>query len=81
MIIDGGSYTDEVSKGLVGYLGLRVWKHPQPHLVEWLYNTEKLNVAHKVCIKFLVGNYIDRVICDVLPIGCMPLTVGKDVAT
>lgn len=81
LIIDGGSYTNEVSKGLLDSLGLRVWKHPQPHLVEWMYHTEKLKVTHKVCINFSVGNYIDRVICDVLTIGCMSLIVGKAVAT
>jgi hypothetical protein len=67
LIIDGGSYTNVVSKSLVDYLSLPTWKHPQPHCIEWLYNSEKLKVTHKVRLKFSAGNYEDTVVCDVLP--------------
>ena len=34
LIIDGGSFTNVISKGLVYALGLSTWRHPQPHYVE-----------------------------------------------
>jgi hypothetical protein len=67
MIIDGGSYTNAISKELVDALALPMWKHPQPHCIEWLYQSGKLKVTHKVRVNFSVGDYEDTIICDVLP--------------
>ena len=69
LIIDGGSYTNIVSKSLVDSFSLPTWKHPQPHCVEWLYNSGKLKVTHKVRLTFSVGTYEDVVVCDVLPMA------------
>ena len=77
LIIDGGSYTNTVNKGLVDALGLPTWKHPQPHRVEWMYHTGKLKVTHKVRVNFSVGNYTDMVICDVLPMDVCHLLLGR----
>ena len=77
VIIDGGSYTNAVSKGLVDALGLPAWKHPQPQRVEWLYHTGKLKVTHKVRIKFSVADYTDMVICDVIPMEACHLLLGR----
>ena len=77
LIIDGGSYTNAVSKGLVDALGLPAWKHPQPHRVEWLYHTGKLKVTHKVRVNFSVGDYTDMVICDVLPMDACHILLGR----
>ena len=52
LIIDSGSYTNAVSKDLVDAFSLPTWKHPQPHCVEWLYQSGKLKVTHKVRINF-----------------------------
>ena len=77
LIIDGGSYTNAVSKELVEALGLPVWKHPQPHHVEWMYHTGKLKVTHKVRVKFSVGDYTDMVICDVISMEACHLLLGR----
>ena len=77
LIIDGGSYTNIVSKRLVDSLSLPTWKHPQPHCVEWLYNSGKLKVTHKVRLKFSVGNYEDTVVCDVLPMDACHVLLGR----
>jgi hypothetical protein len=77
LIIDGGSYTNVVSKRLVDSLSLPTWKHPQPHCVEWLYNSGKLKVTHKVRLKILVGNYEDTVVCDVLPMDACHVLLGR----
>ena len=67
LIIDGGNYTNAISKELVHALVLPMWRHPQPHCIEWLYQSGKLKVTHKVRVNFSVGDYKDTVICDVLP--------------
>ena len=77
LIIDGGSYTNIVSKSLVDSLSLPTWKHPQPHCVEWLYNSGKLKVTHKVRLKFAVGTYEDTVVCDVLPMDACHVLLGR----
>ena len=64
MIIDGGSFTNVVSKDLVRALGLSMWRHPQPHHVE-LYNSRKLKITNKVRVPFSFGDYIDKVDGDV----------------
>jgi hypothetical protein len=61
----------------VDSLSLPTWKHPQPHCVEWLYNSGKLKVTHKVRLKFSVGNYEDTVICDVLPMDACHVLLGR----
>ena len=58
-------------------LGLRMWKHPQPHCVESMHHTGKLKVTHKVRINFSVGNYTDMVICDILPMDACQLLLGR----
>ena len=77
LIIDRGSYTNAVSKGLVEALGLPTWKHPQPHYIEWLYQSGKLKVTHKVRVNFSVGDYKDTVICDALPMDACHLLLGR----
>jgi hypothetical protein len=42
-----------------------------------LYNSGKLKVTHKVRLKFLVGNYEDTVVCDV--VGDIPNRYTSDV--
>lgn len=54
-----------------------MWKHPQPHRVEWMYHTGKLKVTHKVRGIFSVGDYTDMVICDVLPMDVCHLLLGR----
>jgi hypothetical protein len=77
LIIDSGSYTNVVSKSMVDALALSTWKHPQPHCVEWLYESGKLKVTRKVRLKFSVDNYSDTVICDVLPMDACQLLLGR----
>ena len=57
-------------------LSLPTWKHPQPHCVEWLYNSGKLKVTHKVRLKFSIGTYEDTVVCDVLPMDACHVLLG-----
>ena len=77
MIIYGGSFTNDISKDFVKELGLSMWRHPQPHHVEWLYNSGKLKITHKVRVKFAVGDYIDKVDYDVVSMDACQLLLGR----
>ena len=77
LIIDEESYTNAISKQLVDVLALPTWKHPQPHRIEWLYQSGRLKITHKVRVKFSVGDYKDTVICDVLPLDTCHLLLGR----
>lgn len=77
LIVDSGSFTNVISKDLVYSLGLSRWRHPEPHYVGWLNNVGKLKITHKVCVSFSVGNYVDQVDCDVLPLEVCRLLLGR----
>ena len=53
------------------------WKHLQAHCAQWLYNSGKLKVTHKVCLKIYVGTYDDMVVCDVLPMDACHVLLGR----
>jgi hypothetical protein len=36
-----------------------------------------LKVTHKVCVPFIVGDYIDEVECDLLPLEVCGLLLGR----
>src|SRR6266508_5663848 len=65
LVIDGGSFTNIISKDLVQALSLSTWRHPTPHHVQWINPAGKLKITHKVRVQFSIGNYIDKVECDV----------------
>ena len=66
-----------ISKDLVYALGLSTWRHPQPHHVEWLHNSGRLKITHKVRVPFVVGDYVDKVDCDVVPMDACGLLLGR----
>jgi hypothetical protein len=76
LIIDSGSYCNGISRAMVASLGLSTWRIPEPKHVEWLNSCGMLKVAHKVRVPFTVGDYLDEVECDVLPLEVCGLLLG-----
>src|SRR4051812_25502056 len=76
-MIDGGSCTNGISKAMVEALRLSIWRIPEPKHLEWLNSCGMLNVTHKVCVPFTVGDYVDEVECDVLPLDVCGLLLGR----
>ena len=68
LMIDSGSYCNGISKAVVEALGLSTWRIPEPRHVEWVNSCGMLKVTHKVRVPFTVGDYVDEVECDVLPL-------------
>jgi hypothetical protein len=58
-------------------LGLSTWRIPKPKHVEWLNSYGMPKVTHKVRVPFIVGDYVDEVECDVLPLEVYGLLLGR----
>jgi len=77
LMIDGGSCTNGISKAMVAALGLSTWRIPEPKHLEWLNSCGMLKVTHNVRVPFTVGDYVDEVECDVLPLEVCGLLLGR----
>lgn len=75
-MIDGGIYTNGISKDMVAALGLSTWRHSEPKHLAWLNSCGMLKVTQKVCVPFTVGDYVDKIECDVLPLEVCGLLLG-----
>ena len=77
LMIDGGSCTNGISKEMVAALGLSTWRIPEPKHIQWLNSCGMLKATHKVRVPFTVGDYVDEVECDVLPLEVCGLLLGR----
>lgn len=77
LVNDGRSFTNIISKDLVQALSLSTWRHPTPHHVNWMNPAEKLKITHKVRVNFSIGNYTDKVDCDVVQMDVCHLLLGR----
>jgi hypothetical protein len=77
LMVDGGSYCNGISKAVVSTLGLSAWRIPEPKHVAWFNSCGMLKVTHKVRVPFIVGDYVDEVECDVLPLEVCGLLLGR----
>jgi hypothetical protein len=77
LMVDGGSYFNGISKAVVAMLGLSTWRIPKPKHVAWLNSCGMLKVTHKVCVPFIVGDYVHEVECNVLPLEVCFLLLGR----
>ncbi|XP_048627797.1 uncharacterized protein LOC125596825 [Brassica napus] len=68
LIIDGGSCTNVASAELVEKLGLQVFKHPKPYLLQWINDEGGLKITKQVKVLLSVGKYQDEITCDVAPL-------------
>jgi hypothetical protein len=76
-MVDGGIYCNGISKAVVSTLGLSTWHIPESKHVAWLNSCGTLKVTHKVHMPFTVGDYVDEVECDVLPLEVCGLLLGR----
>ncbi|KAK1680813.1 hypothetical protein QYE76_041661 [Lolium multiflorum] len=77
LMVDGGSYTNGISKAMVTALGLSTWRLPEPKRLEWLNSCGMLKITHKVRVPFAVDDYVDEIDCDVLPLEVCGLLLGR----
>jgi hypothetical protein len=77
----GGSYCNGISKAVLTTLGMSIWRIPKPKHVAWLNRCGMLKVIHKVRVPFTVGDHVDVVECDVLPLVVCGLLLGRSMIT
>ena len=80
LIIDGRSCTNVASLLMVESLELPTTRHPHLYRLQWLSKDSEVRVYKRVRVPFSIGNYIDEVICDVVPNACYPCNFRKILA-
>ncbi|KAJ0967944.1 hypothetical protein J5N97_024861 [Dioscorea zingiberensis] len=76
LVIDGGSSMNVVSTTGVARLKLTPEPHPQPYRVAWVDKTS-LPVSQRCLVPLQMGNYSDKVWCDVLPMDIAHILLGR----
>jgi len=62
---------------LVNDLSLPTRRLPTPHYMQWMNESGTLKITHKARVKFSIGNYMDTVDCDVVPMSACHLLLGR----
>jgi len=60
----------------VDKLGLKTIPHAKPYKLSWL-NKEDIKVTQQVLINFSIGNFIDEILCDVVPMEATHILLGR----
>ncbi|XP_072087309.1 uncharacterized protein [Arachis hypogaea] len=77
LIIDGRSWTNMASTLMVEKLGLTCVRHPKPYTLQRLNDSGEIKVDKQVTIAFSVGKYVDKALCDVVPMQACHLLLGR----
>ena len=77
LIIDGGSFTNVISSDLVHALSLSTWRLPSPCYMQWMNKSGTLKITHRARVKFSMGNYVDSVDCNVVPMNACHLLLSR----
>ena len=77
VIIDGQSIDNLVSTKVIEKLKLHKKKCPIPYKVSWLQNGHQLLVSEQCEIELQIGNYKDKILCDVMPMEVCDILLGR----
>ena len=77
VIIDSGSCTNVVSTTLINKLEWPTIDHPKPYKLHWLNDASDVKVTKQDLISFSIGNYHDKVLCDVCPMDACHILLGR----
>lgn len=76
VIVDLGSTINIAFVEMVTKLNLQRIPHPHPYKVSWLNKGQQALISEQVWIEFSIGEYKDRVLCDVVEINACHLLLG-----
>nr|KYP33691.1 Retrotransposable element Tf2 [Cajanus cajan] len=62
---------------MVEKLGLTTTPHPKPYQLHWLNDDGDMVVNQQVEVEFSIGNYQDKVKCDVVPMEACHILLGR----
>nr|KYP57709.1 hypothetical protein KK1_003979 [Cajanus cajan] len=77
LIVDSGFWCNCCSNMMVEKLGLTTTPHPKPYQLHWLNDDEGMVVNQQVELEFSIGNYQDKVKCDVVPMEACHILLGR----
>uniref|UniRef100_A0A151UI81 Transposon Ty3-I Gag-Pol polyprotein n=1 Tax=Cajanus cajan TaxID=3821 RepID=A0A151UI81_CAJCA len=77
LIMDSGSWCNCCSTRMVEKLGLTTTPHPKPYQLHWLNDDRDMVVNQQVEVEFSIGNYQDKIKCDVVPIEACHILLGR----
>lgn len=77
VVIDSGSVDNVVSNEMVEKLNLEKIPHGTPYRVSWLKDDQTILVSESAKVEFHIGSYKDKLVCDILPIDCCHLLLGR----
>ncbi|XP_059070715.1 uncharacterized protein LOC131860330 [Cryptomeria japonica] len=77
VIVDSGSTENLVSTEMIEKLGLKKIPHPNPYKVSWLNKEQQTIVDEQCWISFAIGEYEDKVLCEVVHMDACHLLLGR----
>nr|KYP57641.1 hypothetical protein KK1_003907 [Cajanus cajan]KYP57649.1 hypothetical protein KK1_003916 [Cajanus cajan] len=77
LIVDSRSWCNCCSTRMVEKLGLTTTPHPKPYQLHWLNDDGDMVVNQQVEVEFSIGNYQDKVKCDVVPMETCHILLGR----
>jgi len=77
LIVDSGSCCNCCSTMMVEKLNLQVVPHPKPYKLQWINEDGELTIDKQVKVEFSIGNYKDKVLCDVVPMEACHILLGR----
>ncbi|CAL1388782.1 unnamed protein product [Linum trigynum] len=66
VLIDGGRDKNLIASRVVSKLGLQSQPHPAPYIFQSPYEIKSSIVVSQVVVEFLIGQYNDKILCDVV---------------
>jgi hypothetical protein len=66
-----------VSTEMVENLELETTDHPSPYKVSWLQKGHQASVTKQCLVDFKMGEYKDKVLCDVIPMDVCHVLLGR----
>lgn len=77
MVIDSSSTDNIISEEAVSKFNLPRMRHNEPYKVTWLNKGQHVLVNEQACVDFNIGEYKDRILCDILPMDACHLLLGR----
>jgi len=77
LIVDSGSCCNCYSARMVEKLNLQLIPHPKPYKLQWINEDRELTVDKQVKVELCMGNYKDKVLCDVVPMEACHILLGR----
>ncbi|XP_059075302.1 uncharacterized protein LOC131875246 [Cryptomeria japonica] len=77
MIIDSGSFDNLMSYEMVNKLKLQKFPLDRPYRASWVSNEQNIVIREQTYVDFSIGGYSDRVLCDVVPMTCCHIILGR----